>query len=246
MISVCMATYNGERYIKQQIDSILCQLNQEDELIISDDMSTDKTLDIVREYNEPRIKIYLHDKDHGFVKNFENALLYAKGDYIFLSDQDDLWMPNKVEKTLEYLKQNDFVVSDCLTINDRGEIISQSRIKDFSIKTGFIRLMIKTRYLGCCMAFNKNVLSAILPFPNNGYLIEHDLWIASVAECYFKTSLINEPLICYRRHGSNTSSGGNDKGYSLSIKAYRRLYRLQCLYKLRGTIKRIKNKDKLN
>ena len=82
-ISVCVATYNGENYVRQQIESILCQLKADDEIIISDDMSTDSTLEIVKSFNDSRIKIYLHEKEHGFVKNFENALSYAKGDYIF-------------------------------------------------------------------------------------------------------------------------------------------------------------------
>ena len=83
------------------------------------------------------------------------------------------------------------------------------------------------------MAFNRKVLNAVLPFPKNDYLIEHDLWIASVAECFFRTALINKPLIKYRRHGKNVSSGGNGRGYCLAIKIYRRLYRLKCLIKLK-------------
>ena len=233
MISVCMATYNGEKYIQQQIESILNQIGNEDELIISDDMSKDRTLDIVKSFNDSRIKIYIHEEEHGFVKNFENALSFAKGDYIFLSDQDDLWMPDKINISLEYLNKYDFVVSDCITINEEEQIISNSRIQDYNIKTGFWRLMIKTRYLGCCMAFNRKVLNAVLPFPKNDYLIEHDLWIASVAECFFRTALINKPLIKYRRHGKNVSSGGNGSGYCLAIKIYRRLYRLKCLIKLK-------------
>ena len=138
MISVCMATYNGETYIKEQIESIINQLSSSDELIISDDKSTDNTLKIINEFKDPRIKIYIHEKDHGFVKNFENALEKAKGDFIFLSDQDDIWLPNKVAATLKELEYYDFVVSDCITINKYGEIISHSRIKDFKIKTGSV------------------------------------------------------------------------------------------------------------
>ncbi len=237
MISVCMATYNGEKYIKQQIESILCQLTPEDELIISDDLSQDSTLDIIKAINDSRIKIHIHEKDHGFVKNFENALSFAKGDYIFLSDQDDLWMPNKVSISMEYLSKFDFIVSDCITINEKEEVISESRIQDYNIKTGFWNLMIKTRYLGCCMAFNRKVLNAVLPFPKNTNHMEHDLWIAAVSECYFKTTLIEEPLILYRRHGNNTSSGGDDKGYSLPLKIYRRFYRLVCLYKIKDKVR---------
>ena len=243
MISVCMATYNGEKYIKQQIESILCQLSNEDELIISDDMSTDNTLNILKSFNDSRIKIYIHDKEHGFVylkRFFQEGI---KGDYIFLSDQDDIWMPDKVKISLDYLKIYDFVVSDCITINEKEQIISSSRIKDYNIKTGFWRLMIKTRYLGCCMAFNRKVLKTVLPFPANSYLMEHDLWIAAVSECYYKTALIPEALIKYRRHGRNASSGGDSKGYSLAIKIVRRLYRLVCLAFVRNKTKKFR-KDK--
>jgi len=239
-ISVCVATYNGEKYIKEQIDSILCQLNLGDELIISDDMSSDRTVEIINSYNDNRIKLFYHEVDHGFVKNFENALNNASGDVIFLSDQDDIWMNDKVENILRALEIYDFVVSDCVTINEKREIIDESRFKEYNIKTGFWRLMLKTRYLGCCMAFRKDVLNAVLPFPRNAYLVEHDLWIATVAECYFKVGLIKRPLIQYRRHGENASSGGMTKGYSIPIKIYRRLYRLACLLKICNRVLLIK------
>lgn len=236
MISVCMATYNGEKYIRKQLKSILCQLSKNDEIIISDDCSSDKTLDIIKEINDSRIKVYIHDENHGFVPNFENALKYAKGDYIFLSDQDDEWLPDKVSISLQYLKKCDFIVSDCITIDENNNVIDESRFKKYKIKKGFWRLMVKTRYLGCCMAFNKKILKTVLPFPQKYYYMEHDLWIASVAEKYYKVELINKPLIYYRRHGNNVSDGGNGKGYSLLNKINRRIYRLQQLYKIKNKI----------
>ena len=242
MISVCMATYNGEKYILEQIQSILPQLGENDELIISDDMSSDVTVSIIQAVDDERVKLFFHKTDRGFVKNFENALSKATGDVIFLSDQDDIWMPNKVQRTLEALKKFDFVVSDCITINEECETISNSRVKDYNIKTGFWRLMIKTRYLGCCMAFNRCVLDSALPFPQSAYLMEHDLWLAAVGECYFKTAIISEPLIKYRRHGNNVSSGGEGKGYPLPIKIYRRMYRLACLWAIRSKVHEIKRK----
>lgn len=112
MISVCIATHNGAHYIKEQIESILCQLGTNDEIIISDDGSTDNTIDILLAFNDKRIIIYHYKQpvkskhSHIYVcKNFENALKHAKGDYIFLADQDDWWMPNKVMKCLEDLKK---------------------------------------------------------------------------------------------------------------------------------------------
>lgn len=241
-ISVCMATYNGERYIKEQVDSILMQLGDQDELIISDDLSTDGTVEIINSIKDSRIHLLIHKEDHGFVRNFENALKHAQGDYIFLSDQDDVWLPNKVEECLEALKNCDFVVSDCITINENEEIISKSRVDDYHIRTGFWRLMIKTRYLGCCMAFRRKVLSSALPFPRNTYLMEHDLWLASIAECYFKTVLIYKPLIKYRRHGANVSSGGMTKGYSFPVKLIRRIYRLLKLAQVYPKIRNIKRR----
>ncbi len=240
MISVCMATYNGEKYIYEQVESILEQLGPNDELVISDDLSNDNTINILKNINDNRIKIYYNYGIHGFVKNFESALKHANGDYIFLSDQDDIWMSNKVKLTMEYLTKYDFVVSDCVTINSKGDIISSSRFFDYKVKKGFWHLMIKTRYLGCCMAFKRNVLEACLPFPTNTYYLEHDLWIAAVAERYFHTELIKTPLIKYRRHGNNVSTGGNGKGYSFKVKLLRRLYRLKCINSIKNKVKKIK------
>lgn len=235
-ISVCMATFNGEKYIEQQLRSILVQLTCSDEIIISDDGSTDRTIQIIRSFNDSRIKLIFHRTDHGFAQNFENALQYASGDVIFLSDQDDVWRNDKVRTSLLALEEADFVVSDCRTINAKEELISGSRFEEYNIKTGFWRLMIRTRYLGCCMAFKRRVLEACLPFPKNYGAMEHDLWIASVSECYFKTRLIHEPLITYRRHNGNASSGGMSKGFSLKQKIYRRIYRLWCLVQIRNKV----------
>jgi len=108
-ISVCMASYNGEKYIRQQIDSILPQLGESDELIISDDSSTDDTISVVKSINDNRIKLIKDQKFKSPVSNFENAIKNATGDFIFLCDQDDIWQPNKVESVLPFLKQYDLV-----------------------------------------------------------------------------------------------------------------------------------------
>ena len=201
-----MATYNGECFLREQIDSILKQLDDDDELIISDDGSTDKTLDIIREYNDNRIKL-LYNNQHNYTSNFENALRHAKGDYIFLSDQDDIWEDNKVAITLSYLKKYDFIVSNATIIDRNNSIISNSRNSNFLIGTGFLRNIIKTYYLGCCMAFKRKVLNVALPFPTNRSLCYHDAWITVVSELLFKTHVCNECLIRYRIHENNVSSG---------------------------------------
>lgn len=240
MISVCMATYNGEKYIKEQLESILKQIGPEDEVILSDDGSKDSTEEVVKSLNDKRIKFVHNHGTHGFTHNFENALMQARGDYIFLSDQDDVWTDDKVEVMMRYLKDYSFVTSDCITINENLEVIQKSRFKEFDMKPGFIRHLIKSRFLGCCMAFRKEVLEAALPFPQNDFLVEHDIWIAAIAFLYFDAKLIEKPLIYYRRHGNNASEGGFTDGYSLWIKLKKRVYRLAKLIGIRKKVKEIK------
>lgn len=204
MVSVCMATYNGERYIRQQVDSILSQLTPEDELLIGDDGSSDSTLTILESYKDPRIKIYRNNL-HNYNLNFEKILSKAKGDHIFLSDQDDVWLPTKVSTMLGYLKDYDLLCSNCY-ITDAALKHNGDRYftTDPSGRKGFVRNFIRNRYVGCCMAFNRKILDLGLPFPKG--LKAHDAWFGLIAELKGKPKFISEPLILFRRHGNNTSS----------------------------------------
>lgn len=209
MISVCMATYNGERYLKEQIDSILLQLDEYDELVISDDGSVDATVDIIESYNDKRIKLLKYNS-YNYTQNFENALCNCSGEYIFLSDQDDVWKDNKVKVCLQYLKSGyDMVMHNAIVADEDLHVILNSRNNFYNVKNGFVKNFIKTRYLGCCLAFNNQILKYSLPFPGNHELCLHDAWISLNAEFKFKTIVISEPLIIYRRHNKNVSSGGN-------------------------------------
>ena len=114
-------------------------------------------------------------------------------------------------------------------VNNNMEILQQSRFCSFNIKPGFFRHLIKSRYLGCCMAFKRDMLERLMPFPKRYDLLEHDIWIAAVGFLYYRTVLVHDPLILYRRHGDNVSDGGFEKGYSLSNKIVRRLYRVKNL-----------------
>jgi len=225
-ISVCLATYNGEKYIKEQLTSILPQLNENDEVIISDDNSIDKTIDIIKELKDPRIKIYYNKREKGYTRNFENALEKVSGDIIFLSDQDDVWIKNKVEKMLKTLDNNDFVVSDNIIVDKNLDVLSSSHFEVFNTRKGFIRNLILPRYVGACMAFRVNVLKKSLPFPANAKLCAHDYWISLIAEMYFKSYVLDEPLLLYRRHGMNTSSGGDKSKNTLIHKLKVRIYTL--------------------
>lgn len=245
MISVCMATYNGEKFIKEQLESILKQLASTDEVIISDDGSTDNTIGVITSFGDNRIKLFFNEEEHGFTRNFENALKHASGDYIFLSDQDDVWLDNKVDICLEFLKNADLVISDCKTTDANLKVISNSRFKDFHIHKGFLFSLIKSRYIGCCMAFNTRILKAILPFPDSGRLIEHDIWISAVGELYFRVKLIREPLILYRRHETNTSNGGFKLNKNLFFIIKKRIIRIYYLVKIRKKIGSIKNDNRM-
>ena len=181
MISVCIATHNGDRFIKDQLNSILCQLAPDDEVVISDDGSTDKTLDIIRSFGDSRIKLFTFLQtakgkvSHFYVcKNFENALKHAKGDYIFLADQDDWWMPNKVEKCMEAMKTHTLVVHRAEICD--GELNPSGRLmyKDEFVFRNYLALRVG-KYYGCTIAFRKGLLKWILPFPNE--LVLHDQWI---------------------------------------------------------------------
>ena len=125
MISVCMTSYNGEKYIEEQLKSILIQLSSKDEIVISDDGSKDDTCKVIKSLADQRIKLITNESSHGFTHNFENALRHANGDIIFLSDQDDIWKDNKVEVTLKVLKHCDLAISDCTTVNNNMEILQQ-------------------------------------------------------------------------------------------------------------------------
>lgn len=207
-ISVAMATYNGERYIKEQIDSILANLKKNDEIVISDDGSNDETLSIIRKYQERDKRIKLINGPHkGVKKNFENAIKNCKGKYIFLSDQDDIWMKNKVEKVLKIFeeKKSTLVVHDAEVFNSEDKkILYKSFFKYRNSGSGIIKNIYKNTYIGCCMAFDSKIKEKILPIPNN--IEMHDQWIGILNDIFFnKSFFINDVLIKYRRHSQNVS-----------------------------------------
>lgn len=201
MVSVCIATYNGEKYITEQIGSILSQIEGEDEVIISDDGSTDGTLDVIRQMNDGRIRL-LHSgtQTHNIVRNFENALAYAQGDIVFLSDQDDVWLPGKYGECVRQLKEYDLIVSDAKVTDESLNIVYPSLFEHFSCGKGILKNVIRSTYFGTCMAFKKSILTWALPFPDDKE-IGHDLWIGLVTEMTGKVLFLPKPLILYRRHG---------------------------------------------
>lgn len=227
-ISVCMATYNGASFIRQQIDSIVSQLGSEDEIIFSDDGSIDSTLSIISGYNDKRFKIVGNTRSGSPAKNFERGLSHCTGELIFLADQDDLWMPEKVQQMRHHLQTFDLVLTDCSIINEHNKKIHDSFFIKQRSKKGLIPNLVHNSYMGCCMAFNRKILERILPFPPD--LKAHDQWIGLIAERHYKVHFLHEPLVQYRRHGQNYSFTAEKSSFSLFEKINHRLTMLNNLY----------------
>lgn len=206
MISVCMATYNGERFVRRQLESILPQLASVDEVIVSDDGSTDQTVSIIESLQDKRIRILHNSGRRGPVGNFENALRQAKGAIIFLSDQDDVWFPDKVARIRPLLDQYDLVLTDCEVTDDQNKTLMPSFFAHRGSRPGLLRNLYKNSYVGCCMAFRQSLLKKALPFPAQIYM--HDWWLGLVAEAKGQVYFLPEPTIRYVRHGGNASPTG--------------------------------------
>jgi len=212
LISVCMATFNGERFIKEQVASILSQIRENDELVISDDRSRDRTVEILKEFKDPRIKIYMNQGTKGPVSNFRNALIHSTGEYIFLSDQDDIWLPGRVDEALKLHQTGyDLVTCNCFLIDENGQKLTSVPYfnEKHPLKKNFFYNLYENSVYGCCMSFNRKLLLYSLPFPKN--IIMHDVWIGMLAKVKYKCGYIDQCLILYRRHGG-TASFGKIKG----------------------------------
>ena len=211
-LSVALCTYNGSKFIEQQINSILNQTIKVDEIIVCDDKSTDATVSILKELQvaNPCIVIIENEINLRSTKNFEKAIQRCSGDYIFLADQDDLWNTEKVAKTLAIFNQNptaEGVFSNADLIDDNGIKLSHKTIwdsvfffeKEMSKPVDFIDIIFKNGNIvtGATLCIKKEVKSFIFPFSEDNL---HDEWIASVLA--FRNTLYysTENLISYRIH----------------------------------------------
>lgn len=241
MISVCMITHNGEEFIREQIDSILTQIGDNDELIISDDGSIDDTVDLINSYNDKRIKLLSFSSPDSQYKgkfdlcyrvgrNMENALKNARGEIIIFSDQDDKWLSGRVERILERLSSYDLVCFNCCVGDENLNIMEESY---FSLKRpprGLIDSIIRTPFLGCCMAFKSTLLKIAMPFPKEPVM--HDLWLGVVG-CTFGRVICDEvPSLIYRRHLKNVSSASAKSKNGIKFKLLIRVYITIALTKL--------------
>ena len=204
LVSVVMAACNGEKYLPEQLDSILSQIGEDDEVVVSVDPSQDRTFEILFEYaaKDARIRV-LEGPGEGVIRNVEHALQSSSGRLIFLADQDDVWMPDKVEKVCRTLEHNTLVLHDAQIVDENLDEISPSFMSWRRSRKGMLANIRKNSYIGCCMAFRRELLEYILPFPEK--LPMHDQWIGLLAEKHGSARLLRVPLIRYRRHGANAT-----------------------------------------
>jgi glycosyltransferase involved in cell wall biosynthesis len=206
-ISVCIAAYNGERFIQQQIASVLSQLTSNDEIVIVDDCSTDRTVSAIASFNDPRILLIQNERNSGVVRTFERALANSRNELLFLCDQDDLWRADKVQqfKNLFCRWPNLSLAASDATISDaEGHITSTSFVEIHPFYPGILRNLARNRYLGCTMVLRRSLLAYCLPFPSD--IPMHDVWIGMVNRLVGKSAFIADQLVMYRRHGKNATS----------------------------------------
>lgn len=207
LVSIALATYNGEAYLRQQLDSIFNQTYKNIEVIVVDDCSTDKTVEILNEYKQKHnLLYYINDYNLGYVKNFEKAVSFCTGEYIALSDQDDIWLENKVETLLNEIKNFTMVCSDSAIIDQYGNVTNRSsnQYAGFSIpefdnhKT---TLIFRNFVTGCTSMFKRDLLANALPIPER--MPYHDWWFAIIASRMNGINYITKQLTQYRIHSNN-------------------------------------------
>lgn len=230
-VSVAMATYNGADFVEEQIRSILPELAGTDELIVVDDASTDNTVEVVRGIGDSRIRLYPRSENRGYVRTFEEAIGCARGEYIFLADQDDVWIPGRVDRMLSVLRTHLFVASN-MVILETGARPRWSFTSSADGRWARNLLLIGSGvsgYYGCGMAMRRRALDLVTPFPP--YLVEsHDLWLAIAGNLAHSIGHVEEPTLRRRVHDSNVTPD-RPRGVRQVLAA--RIMLLRCVLTLR-------------
>lgn len=225
-IDILMATYNGEKYLVEQLDSIINQTNQNWNLLIRDDNSTDRTLEIIQNYEKKdnRIKILKDNKGNlGIVRNFEELLKNSQSEFIMFSDQDDIWVENKLDMYLKMIKKfrlkNFLIHSDAILFNkNKKKVLKQTFIFRKAKRSGLENIFFNYFVQGATILISKEIKNFILPFPKEVYL--HDRYIHLISELFFQRIFINQPLIYYRQHSNNQIGAKNTLKELLSKKYF--------------------------
>lgn len=209
-VSVALATCDGEPWIGEQLGSILAQLGPDDEIVVADAGSVDRTLEIVEGFRDPRVRSILRGLPRGNIPGtFEQALRRCTGKIVFLSDQDDIWLPGKVDICTRALERTgaSLIVHDARVVDGDGQVLASSFLDERRFRPGLFRNLWRPGYLGCALAFRRELLALALPFPQD--LPMHDWWLGLLAERLAGVAVIRTPLIHHRRHGKNANFGPN-------------------------------------
>jgi glycosyltransferase involved in cell wall biosynthesis len=218
--SVVLASYEGERYIGEQLDSILLQLSPHDEVIVCDDASRDGTLAAVRARSDSRIRISENRERVGYIGNFQRAAALARGELVFFADQDDIWLPGKVATQRAALACKPCVASDAKIVDEALRELHPSYfayrgISDFSCRT----ILLRPPIVGATLAIRQRYLATLLPFPAG---VPHDFWISFNAAWDDALEIVSAPLILYRRHAAAHSPSGTSRRRRLGTIALER------------------------
>ena len=219
-ISIAMTTYNGEKYLKEQLDSLYAQTRVPEEIVVCDDRSKDNTVQILEEYHRKYgLRYFINETNLGVNKNFEKAIRNCTGDYIALCDQDDIWLKTKVEKSYSKLKEIEtnglasLVSSDRYDIDSLGNIINPQKIfKNSDFYTTYATTLLGNKMQGCSFMMNRKLVECIIPLPEQKIPL-YDNYIGIIAAMIGNKYDIGEPLMYYRHHTTNVF-GKKEKKYS--------------------------------
>jgi glycosyltransferase involved in cell wall biosynthesis len=206
-VSVAMATYNGERFLRKQLDSIYNQTYKNIEVVVGDDKSSDATVAILEEYKgRYGLRYFINEKRLGFIKNFEQVFTLCRGRFVALADQDDIWLPEKIDKLVNGIGEWSLIYSDASYIDENDTVFAPS-IKRFTEAIFFTgkplrKLLFNNCVTGCTVLFKRELLDSALPIPQDER--SHDWWLALVACKSNGIFYIDEPLVLYRKHDGNT------------------------------------------
>lgn len=208
--SVCMATYRGADYVAEQLGSILAQLGPTDELVIVDDASPDDTVGVIEAMGDPRIVLHQAEENQGYVRSFEQAVLASSGQFVFLADQDDVWIPGRLNAMLEALSEADVVATNFAVLGggDRGRVRLLRAVDSRRYVRNIIGALVGYRpYYGCGMAMSRELAMVFTPIP--GFMTEsHDLWLALCGNAAKSIIHLDEPTLLRRLHDSNETPTG--------------------------------------
>jgi glycosyltransferase involved in cell wall biosynthesis len=214
LISVALCTFNGQRYLREQLDSLVAQDWPNLEIIAVDDASTDSTPAILEEYarQHPMIKYTANTQNKGYLKNFEYAISMCKGQWIAPCDQDDIWLPQKLSVLAKELEDGNSLMafSDSELINANGQVMDKkvsSLINLFSTDD-LANLLEKNMASGHTMLFCRSLLSAALPFPDGSF---HDWWLTCVAVTLKPIRYVDQCLVHYRQHANSVTDLSGQK-----------------------------------